>query len=511
MKKYKEKKALHISELNDSEVERLAQDVPALNSGALKRITESCINKMGAAISAEAVSDLTRVSGTENYSKPKLIRCISTAAACAAIIISAAGVALINKNFSSSNTDLNPDDSVITNAIIAEVNSSGDHFTENNYNTATGFTETSSGNNLFSTEQNTDNAQTSEADPKEQNTDVTSEINTAEPVTQETTASAVPSEDDVFVKTKGTWFLQNGNTEIAFISMNGVGGYTIYDLNGIRLDSGTLKKIYSTATCGYNQTSYGIIFDFKNKQYSLRFDSDVDLCSIDYASSIHYSKKSDSPDEPLPQNYYHRMLGIWKNADGDKNKYITVDQNGKYFIYSNTGEILYQGFVVATELAVEPGTFDIFNTYSLAEAGLSFNFTDKDTLKSLNEEYKRVNYAPNAIYEVINQSNPAINHNNPNDYSGVYEYSAGSHDPRITITKSPDGSYKVELYIYRITCIESDEVSICDGYLAFSATDAAGDPIKGKITLTNEGCILSMTSTWPYLRGYTETPLTRTK
>lgn len=501
MKKYKEKKALHIPELNDSEVERLSQDVPALNSGALKRITESCINKMGAAVSAEAVSDLTRVSGTENYSKPKLIRCISTAAACAAIIISAAGVALINKNFSNSNTDLNPDDSVITNAMIAEVNSSGDHFTENNYDTATGFTETSSGNNLFSTEQNTDNAQTSEANPKEQNTDLTSEINTVEPVTQETTASAVPSEDDVFVKTKGTWFLQNGNTEIAFISMNGIGGYTIYDLNGIRLDSGTLKKIYSAATCGYNQTSYGIIFDFKNKQYSLRFDSDVDLCSIDYASSIHYSKKSDSPDEPLPQNYYHRMLGIWKNAGGDKNKYITVDQNGKYFIYSNTGEILYQGFVVATELAVEPGTFDISNTYSLAEAGLSFNFTDKDTLKSLNEEYKRVSYDPNAIYEVSKTP----------DYSGVYEYNVENHDPKVTITKSQDGSYKVELYIYRITCVESDEVSICDGYLAFSATDAAGDPIKGKITLTNEGCILSMTSTWPYLRGYTETPLIRTK
>lgn len=502
MKKYKEKKALHIPELNDSEVERLAQDVPALNSGALKRITESCINKMGAAVSAEAVSDLTRVSGTENYSKPKLIRCISTAAACAAIIISAAGVALINKNFSSSNTDLNPDDSVITNAMIAEVNSSGDHFTENNYNTATGFTETSSGNNLFSTEQNTDNAQTSEANPKEQNTDVTSEPNTVEPVTQITTAHDFPSEDDVFVKTKGTWFLQNGNTEIAFISMNGIGGYTIYDLNGIRLDSGTLKKIYSAATCGYNQTSYGIIFDFKNKQYSLRFDSDVDLCSIDYASSIHYLKKSDSPDEPLPQNYYHRMLGIWKNAGGDKNKYITVDQNGKYFIYSNTGEILYQGFVVATELAVEPGTFDIFNTYSLAEAGIAFNFTDKDTLMNYGEEvYKRVSYDPNAIYEISKTP----------DYSGVYEYNVENHDPKVTITKSPDGSYKVELYIYRITCIESDEVSICDGYLAFSATDAAGDPIKGKITLTNEGCILSMTSTWPYLRGYTETPLIRTK
>lgn len=97
------------------------------------------------------------------------------------------------------------------------------------------------------------------------------------------------------------------------------------------------------------------------------------------------------------------------------------------------------------------------------------------------------------------------------DYSGVYEYNVENHDPKVTITKSPDGSYKVELYIYRITCVESDEVSVCDGYLTFSATDAAGDPIKGKITLTNEGCILSMTSTWSYLRGYTETPLTRTK
>lgn len=409
MKKYKEKKALHIPELKDSDVEKLAQDVPALNSGALKRITESCINKMGTAVSAEAVSDLTRVSGMENYSKPKLIRFVSTAAACAAIIISAAGVALINRNFSKSNTDLNHDDNIITNAMIAEVSSSGTPLTENNYNTAIGFTETSSGNNLSPTEQNTDNAQTSEAAAEKSQTSEAHiyETNTSEPLTQEPITNISPPTED-----------------------------------------------------------------------------------------------------PLPGSS-NRMTGIWMGSDNYKYKFITVDKNGRYSVYDKLGITLDAGYIASTELAAEPGTFDSFNTYSLDKAGISFHFTGNNSIKSLNnEEYNRISLDPNDLDNIINIQ---YGNNTNSDYSGVYEYSAGSHDPRVTITKSPDGSYKVELYIYRITCVESDEVSICDGYLAFSATDAAGDPIKGKITLTNEGCILSMTSTWAYLRGYTETYFTKTK
>ena len=83
----------------------------------------------------------------------------------------------------------------------------------------------------------------------------------------------------------------------------------------------------------------------------------------------------------------------------------------------------------------------------------------------------------------------------------VGEYMDGElPEPGLTIRLGEDGQYSVQISIYRLTAI-LDGVGQDNGDgIFFTATDAAGDPISGTVTLDGRTATLTFTdSTWGYL------------
>lgn len=454
MKKNKNKNVLQIPELNDRDVEKLAQDVPALSADALKRITESCINKMNPADASAEFSEQLRVSGTENYSRPRLIRYISATAACIAAIVSITGVMLISKN-------LGKIDDRLSEASIME-------------------------------------AQRSEAAAMEAQ------------LSEAAAMEAQKSDAEIFALTKGTWHLTNGNTEIAFIAMDGEGGYTVYELNGNCLDSGKLNHIWIQADDSYQYRKDGIQFTFNNKLYELFLDTDFMLCSSDYLTPLYYTKESGSPHEPSAGSYFNRMTGIWVGSDSYKYKYITVERDGRYNLCDKTGTGIEQGYLTVTEIGVDPGDIDVFNTYSLDKEGVSFHFIGKDSIKSNNdEEYKRVSLEMGEFNDILN----AQYNQSDSDYSGRYLYE-NDMMTSLTVSKNPNGSYTINFAYYEnndYSYIKTDSATVKDGFLNFTASDEKGNPVRCKMLLTEYGCSFeTVSSSSPDFQGRLQISLEKT-
>ena len=88
-----------LNNLDDTDVEKISENIPALNSKAQKRILKNCIKKMsGENITEPEYEPETIVSGVEKYSRQRFIRYISTAAACLFVAISIGGMILVNRN-----------------------------------------------------------------------------------------------------------------------------------------------------------------------------------------------------------------------------------------------------------------------------------------------------------------------------------------------------------------------------------------------------------------------------
>ncbi|MDE5558610.1 MAG: hypothetical protein K2J32_13170, partial [Ruminococcus sp.] len=88
-----------LNNLDDTDVEKISENIPALNSKAQKRILKNCIKKMsGENITEPEYEPETIVSGVEKYSRTRFIRYISTAAACLFVAISIGGMILVNRN-----------------------------------------------------------------------------------------------------------------------------------------------------------------------------------------------------------------------------------------------------------------------------------------------------------------------------------------------------------------------------------------------------------------------------
>lgn len=88
-----------LNNLDDTDVEKICKNIPALNSKAQKRILKKCIKKMsGENITEPEYEPETIVSGVEKYSRTRFIRYISTAAACLFVAISIGGMILVNRN-----------------------------------------------------------------------------------------------------------------------------------------------------------------------------------------------------------------------------------------------------------------------------------------------------------------------------------------------------------------------------------------------------------------------------
>ena len=83
-------------------------------------------------------------------------------------------------------------------------------------------------------------------------------------------------------------------------------------------------------------------------------------------------------------------------------------------------------------------------------------------------------------------------------------------EPGLTISLSEDGQYLVRISIYRLTLIvDGVGQDTCDG-ISFTATDAAGNPISGTISLDGSTATVTFTdSTWEYLPNGTSFQFTR--
>lgn len=84
------------------------------------------------------------------------------------------------------------------------------------------------------------------------------------------------------------------------------------------------------------------------------------------------------------------------------------------------------------------------------------------------------------------------------DFVGDYTYT--NDGSTLEIGNRPDSALSVKIGLFRLTDIDDGIGRVADGSLIFNATDAAGNPIKGKITLDADTAVLTFTeSTWGYL------------
>ncbi len=87
--------------------------------------------------------------------------------------------------------------------------------------------------------------------------------------------------------------------------------------------------------------------------------------------------------------------------------------------------------------------------------------------------------------------------------SYVGEYLDGDvNEPMLKIEASQGGKYKIEIGIYRLTSIDDGVGELTEDGLKFTATDAAGNPIGGIITLDGNVATVTFTdSTWGYIQN----------
>lgn len=84
--------------------------------------------------------------------------------------------------------------------------------------------------------------------------------------------------------------------------------------------------------------------------------------------------------------------------------------------------------------------------------------------------------------------------------SFIGEYTDSNDGSTLQISDSTNSGPSIKINLFRLTDIDDGIGKVSDGALAFDATDAAGNPIKGRITLEGDTAILVFTeSTWGYL------------
>ncbi len=86
-------------------------------------------------------------------------------------------------------------------------------------------------------------------------------------------------------------------------------------------------------------------------------------------------------------------------------------------------------------------------------------------------------------------------------YEGVY-LDEDNNEPNLYITRRDDGKYDVRIGIFRLTDLDDGIGTIGTNGMEFTATDAAGNPIGGEITLRSDTAEVVFTrSTWSLLEN----------
>lgn len=99
---------------------------------------------------------------------------------------------------------------------------------------------------------------------------------------------------------------------------------------------------------------------------------------------------------------------------------------------------------------------------------------------------------------------PEENPNSTGEQETVYigEYLDDNGDPNLEIAKGEDDKYIVQIGIFRLTSLEDGVGELTVDGMTFTATDAAGNPISGVITVKDGVAKVTFTdSTWTYLEN----------
>ncbi len=79
-----------------------------------------------------------------------------------------------------------------------------------------------------------------------------------------------------------------------------------------------------------------------------------------------------------------------------------------------------------------------------------------------------------------------------------------NNEPNLEIAKGDDGKYIVQIGIYRLTSLSDGVGELTSEGMLFTATDAAGNPISGVITIDGQTATVTFTdSTWSLLENGT--------
>lgn len=89
------------------------------------------------------------------------------------------------------------------------------------------------------------------------------------------------------------------------------------------------------------------------------------------------------------------------------------------------------------------------------------------------------------------------------DSNYIGEYSDyDNNEPNLEIAKGDDGKYMIQIGIFRLTTLEDGVGEMTAEGMNFTATDAAGNPISGVITVDRETATVTFTdSTWSLLEA----------
>ncbi len=100
------------------------------------------------------------------------------------------------------------------------------------------------------------------------------------------------------------------------------------------------------------------------------------------------------------------------------------------------------------------------------------------------------------VDEVTSTQSSTVASQTNNAYVGEYlDYE--NNEPNLFINANGDGTYKVEIGIFRLAVFEDLDAVISDAGLEFECEDGAGNPIKGVITLEGNEAVVTFTdSTW---------------
>lgn len=86
----------------------------------------------------------------------------------------------------------------------------------------------------------------------------------------------------------------------------------------------------------------------------------------------------------------------------------------------------------------------------------------------------------------------------------IGEYLDENKDPSLKIAKGEDGKYKVQIGIFRLAVFDDCVGELTEEGMLFTATDMAGGPIGGIITVEGENATVTFTnSTWEYIENGT--------